>query len=370
MPAGGATRAQPGPSEVPLPLELPAPSPLPGRIRPEAAVPCIEAFDHPEWRFTVDWEGSRALLFAGSGAVRLQDETLADVTLRYPEMQAARRRLGERALVLDGAVVVLDPDGRPDLTSLGLRLALGASGARSLPAVYLANDILYLDGSPTLSWPLDRRLAVLREVLEGCEPIQAPDHVDSRGRALADAASARDLNALLARRGDAPYRPGIASPDRLRVALDQRTTCAVAAVTSAAPGRSRGMVLAELQGARWVIAGWVEAPADRVVSRWVERLAETLGTDAPFLDAPAQGASVRWLRPGITATVVHEGRHADGTLSAPALVAVRDDCDPTWCVRRAAVAPPEVDEARRGFVPTVLLPLPLDEASLLPHVSR
>jgi ATP-dependent DNA ligase len=246
-------------------------------------------------------------------------------------------------------------------------MAAGVISAAHLPAVFLATDLLYLDGRPLLAWPLDRRAATLREVVAGTDRLQVPDHVESRGRALAEAAASRGLTGVLARRGDSPYRPGIASPERLRIAIAGRTTCVVAALTSAAPGRSRGIILAEREHGRTVIAGWVPAPDDRVVSRWLERHAAELRTPASSLDSPPQGASVRWLRPAITATVAHAGRHRDGTLRSPELVALRDDVDPMWCVRRDAAMPPDVAEEPRGFVPTLLLPLPLDEAALAPR---
>jgi bifunctional non-homologous end joining protein LigD len=338
-------------------------------VRPEAAVPCVEAFDHPDWRFSVDWDGSRALLFASGGAVRLQAETLLDVTDRYPELQAAAAALAGRDMVIDGVVGVLDPEGRPDLQALGRRIALGAAAAAQLPAVFLATDLLYLDGRPLLDLPLDRRSATLRDVVVGTDRLQVPDHVESRGRALAEAAASRGLTAILARRADAPYRPGIASPERMRIAIEGRTTCAVAALTAAAPGRSRGIILAEREQGRTVIAGWVPAPDDRLASRWLERQAAALRTPAPSLDSPPQGDSIRWLRPAITATVAHSGRHRDGTLRNPELVAVRDDVDPMWCLRRDPAMPPELAEQRRGFVPTLLLPLPLEEAALVPRTT-
>jgi len=352
-----------------LPLTLPAPSPLPGRVRPEAAVPCVEAFDHAGWRFSVDWEGSRALLFATGGQVRLQAETLQDVTDHYPELQAAGAALAGRDVVIDGVIGVLDPEGRPDLEALGRRMAVGVAASTHLPAVFLATDLLYLDGRSLLAWPLDRRAATLREVFSGTDRLQVPDHVEARGRALAEAAASRGLTAILARRGDAPYRPGIASPDRLRVAIAGQITCVVAALTTAAPGRSRGLILAEREHGRAVIAGWVPAPEDRSVSRWLDRLAAGLRSQVPALDSPPQGESVRWLRPAITATVAHTGRHRDGTLRNPELIAIRDDVDPMWCVRRDPAMPPDLAEDSRGFVPTLLLPLPLDEAALVPRTT-
>ena len=354
-----------------LPLSLPVPGPFPGPVAPEAAVPCEEPFDHPGWRFSIDWDGSRALLFGSiNGSVRLQGETLEDITHRFPELEAVAELLGGRSAVLDGVVGVLDPQGRPDLTLLGRRLALGPAGRMKLPAVYLATDLLHLDGVPTLSWSLDARLEALNALVGGSDLVQVPDHVESRGRALAEAAGARGLAGLIARRNDAPYQPGVFSRERLRIPLVERATCVVAALTMAAPGRSRGFVLAEHDRGRLAIAAWVPAPTDRTISAWVERRAEDLSTPAPALAAPPQGESIRWLRPALTATVSHNGRHRDGTLREQELIAVRDDCNPLLCVRRDPVPAPLMPGVQRGFTPTVLVPLPMDDALQLPHLLR
>jgi len=72
-------------------------------------VPCVDAFDDPDFRFSIDWDGARTLLFASPGAIRLQSETLADVSDRYPEIVIAAEPLAPRTVVLDGVVAVLDP---------------------------------------------------------------------------------------------------------------------------------------------------------------------------------------------------------------------------------------------------------------------
>lgn len=162
MPPTAARRTRPAVEDAALPLSLPIPPALPGRVLPEFSVPCVGAFDDPDFRFSIDWDGTRTLLFASPGVIRLQSETLADVSDRYPEIVAAAQPLANRAAVLDGVVAVLDPSGCPDLVALGERMALGATTQQRLPAVYLAIDLLHLDGRGTIGLALDRRLELLR----------------------------------------------------------------------------------------------------------------------------------------------------------------------------------------------------------------
>ena len=75
----------------------------------------------------------------------------------------------------------------------------------------------------------------------------------------------------------------------------------------------------------------------------------------------AAGETVTWLRPGVVATVRHHGRDEAGRLRLPATVALRDDIDPAWCIRRPPVPPPAETPLPSGFRPTVLSTLPFGD---------
>ncbi len=300
--------------------------------------------------------------------MRIQGELPGDLALRFPDVSAPATIRGGRGAVLDGVIAVLDSEGRPDLAGFGRRLAAGGAAAVDLPAVFLCSDVLHLDGRSTIGWPLDRRLDALNELTGATDSLQAPDHVRGRGEALAAAASGRGLAALLARRANAPYRPGVASPDRLRIALANQTTCVVAGVVTLRRGSTR-LILAEHVAGRLTFAGQVDGPRDRLVADWLEQRAANLAVGTTPLDG-VQPVSASWLRPILTATVRHHGRSARGVLVRPTLLAVRDDVDPRWCVQRPAVTGPIEARAGTRFSPTLLMPLPLGDAAVLPRASR
>ncbi len=291
-----------------------------------------------------------------------------DLARRFPDVSAPAAVRGGRGAVLDGVIAVLDREGRPDLAGFGRRLAAGPAAAHELPAVYLGCDLLHLDGRSTLGWSLERRLDTLSELTGPSDALQVPDHVRGRGEALAAAAAGRGLAALLARRASAPYRPGVASPDRLRVALTNQTTCVVAGIVSSRRGGSR-LILGEHVGGRLTFAGHVDGPKDQLVAGWLAQRATELTVSGAPLEG-VQPVNATWLRPALTATVRHQGRSSAGALLRPALLAVRDDVDPRWCVQRPAVAGPMELRAGTRFSPTLLMPLPLDDATMLPRAAR
>jgi bifunctional non-homologous end joining protein LigD len=365
--AAAGQRALPARIEEGLPLQLPAPAPFAGRIRPEEAVPCADAFDSPDWRFSVDWEGVRALLIvAHDGAVRLQAPNGSDLTGRFPELGEAGGFITRRPVLLDGVIAMLDNTGRPDLAGLGMRLLGPPLGRPHPPAVFLATDVLHAGRSSTLGTPLDGRLEALGRLLESGSTVQVPDNVARRGRALAEAASARGLSRMLARRGKAPYRPGVASPDRLCIPLLPRATCVVAGVQATRHSSAGRLVLGEYAAGRFVFAGRVEGPRDRRLDVWLRTQVNRLRASQSAFDADDQLPGTVWLRIALCATVSYTSRDTDGLLREASLIALRDDVDPAWCVRRDAVPPPD-DVRAAAFVPTVLMPLPLDDTLLLPR---
>lgn len=332
---------------------------------------CAGPFDAEGWRFTVDWEGMRVVLrLDGRGGVRLDDWEGRDRSRLFPEVVRAATALGRRPLALEGVVTALRSDGRPDLDALLSRVRRGSGAPGDAVVALLLTDLLWIDGSSTAAWPLDRRHYALGLVVPPHARIQVPGWVADQGRAFADAAAGLGLSAILARRGSAAYRGGMLSPDRLRIALEERCEVVVLGMAAeppraapAAAGDGVAVALAEWTGESWEPAGWATAPLDGEERRWLYRLAEERHAPDPPGDfgEPFPGARVRWLRPGLVATVRHRGRAADGRLRRPVVVALRDDVDPTWCLRRPPVAPPADTPVVRRFLPTVLPSLPLDD---------
>lgn len=341
-----------------LPLTIPPPPALPADGAMEVAVPCSAAFDAEDWRFSVDWDGTRVLLAAGPGGeARLRDERRREIGDRFPEVLAeVGAALCGHTAVLDGVVTVLDRGGRPDLEALSRRRA----GEPGVAAVLIATDLLHLDGGTLLQRPFAERLSALEDAVEGQPHLQVPEWVSGEGTALAEAATGQGLPALLARHAGAAYAAGVASPQRLRIALHDRADTVVTGVV-----RRRGAVVALLLGeqhrGRLSDAGSVAVRLPNSVAGWLEeRLDELAAPTAACRCAVAPEGEIRWLVPELVATVRHAGRLAGGQLRRPELVALRDDRDPAWCVRRDPVPPPVSEEVRRGFRPTVLHTLPFE----------
>src|SRR6185369_18092374 len=113
-------------------------------------------------------------------------------------------RIDARSAVLDGEIVVVDAAGRLDRDEMARRL-MGEAGR---PMSYLAFDLLDLDGRSLLNLPLDKRRALLRQVLRPGDEVVAVPAIAGEGRALYEAVSGQGLLGIRARQRASPYLPG------------------------------------------------------------------------------------------------------------------------------------------------------------------
>ncbi len=206
---------------------------IPPDIEPMLAVHGSLPADQTQYTFEYKWDGVRVLSYFGAGGYRLVARSGTDVTARYPELADLAKAVDDRGAVLDGEIVSFDDNGRPDFGRLQQRMHLNdarsiARLSQSEPVFYVLFDILFADGKSLLDQPYTRRRAILEELtLIGSHWQVTPAHV-GEGTAMLAAARQNQLEGLVAKRLDSPYRPGKRSDDWLKIKIIQRQEFVVA----------------------------------------------------------------------------------------------------------------------------------------------
>ncbi len=205
------------------PPEDPDRQPFPTALEPMLATPGSLPDDDADYGFEVLWDGVRALAYSEGGRARFQAEGDDDVTPRYPELRAVGSTLGVTQVVLDGEIVAPGDDGRPDRQRLQWRRTAAASGAsvrraaERAPVAYMAYDLLFLDGHPTVERPYAERRRLLEGLaLDGPAWKSPTSHVGD-GAALLGLGRSQGLAGVVAKRLQSRYRPGLRSPDWIEV---------------------------------------------------------------------------------------------------------------------------------------------------------
>lgn len=148
-----------------------------------------DAFDHPDYLYELKYDGFRALADIRDGQTRLISRRGNVYRLFDPLRAALAETFGKRDVLLDGEIVVLDAEGRPQFYDL-LR--------RRGTACFVAFDILSIGGEDLRARPLIERKAELARIVPENGPVLFARHVD-RGIDLFRAVCERDLEGIVAK---------------------------------------------------------------------------------------------------------------------------------------------------------------------------
>ena len=166
------------------------------------------------WQFEPKWDGFRTLVFRDGDEVLLQSRDEKPMNRYFPELVAPLSEALPERCVIDGEIVIVGPDGL-DFEALLLRIHPAASRVKLLaeqsPASFVAWDLLALGDEDLRAAPLADRRRRLEGILTRTVPSVRLSPA-TRDRALAEDWFQRfegaGLDGVMAKRLDAPYRPG------------------------------------------------------------------------------------------------------------------------------------------------------------------
>lgn len=301
-------------------------APLPPHVDPMLAR-IGKAFDSDRHLFEVKWDGTRAITFVEGGRVRGHNRRRRDVVPRYPELEALRA--AEDGLVLDGELVVLGSDGRPEFRGMLRReQARDEARARRLaaerPATYVVFDLLYRRGEALLRAPLVERRGQLEEVVAalGDPRVVVSQGVVGAGLAFFEEIRRLEIEGMVAKDLESAYRPGQRTDAWLKVKPIKHLQCAVVGYQQREDGGLKSLIVAAPIDGRLACVGRVGSGIDaEMEARLLAELASR-SRPAPLIDCGMEG---RWVEPGLYCTVAYLEQNASGHLRAPVFHGLIDD---------------------------------------------
>ncbi len=211
-------------------------------------------------------DGIRVQVHRDQEVVRIFTRSLDDITDRLPEVAAAVKALTHSRLVLDGEVLALRPDGRPEVfqTVAGQALsgADGSGAAGASPAAVLQPfffDLLHVDGADLLDAPLRERVATMRALLPPALLVPRTEAADAETvtQVFAEAVG-RGYEGVVVKNLDAPYAAGRRNSAWVKV-KPRHTLDLIVTAVEWGYGRRQGWLsnlhLAARQGEKLVMLG-------------------------------------------------------------------------------------------------------------------
>jgi bifunctional non-homologous end joining protein LigD len=203
-----------------LSLELdasgdPSMSPLPSRLPFAVATDGGVPFDDAARFFEPWWPGAQAYLRREGGTLELRTEHFSDPFTAFPELADGIGPLSADGLIIEGTLLALDADGRPDAQLL--RRRLDGDDQEPGQGAFVASDLIYLEGAPLARQPYLERRRQLSAIVTDSDHCVVGRGLAAEGSMLARAVVSLGLSAISARRLDAPWRAGRAGDAWLRL---------------------------------------------------------------------------------------------------------------------------------------------------------
>jgi bifunctional non-homologous end joining protein LigD len=296
--------------------------PMPKAVQPMLATVAREPFDHPDWIYEVKWDGYRAVAEIRESGVSLYSRNLISFNKKFFPVVEALRKF-EFDAVLDGEIVVVDDQGRPDFQKLQ---HYQDSGSDHL--LYYVFDLLYFNGHDLTSLPLLRRKELLKKILPSSPRIKFSDHVVKEGVLFYNVVKEKGLEGIIAKHSQSAYESGKRSRQWLKVKTQQTQEGVIAGFTE--PGGSRkyfgALVLGAFEGDELRYIGHSGGGfTEKQLKEIREKLDPLIQEECPFPVEPGTNAPVTWVKPELVCELGLSGWTEDGVMRQPVFLRLRED---------------------------------------------
>lgn len=337
---GSGTTARPAPSSRQAPGgRSPA---KPSSLNSSGELPWIEPMlaklvNRPpagDWLYEMKFDGYRCLAHKEGKLVRLHSRTQHDLTPAFPEVAEALSRLRTRRVLLDGEIVALDADGRPSFQQLQALTTSGEAAA----FYYYVFDLLHWNGKSLLQWPLEKRRAKLKALLDDEEDrLRYSASLGSEAAPLLSLAKTHQLEGVVGKRIGSRYEPGRRSGAWIKLKLVLEQEFVIGGYTEPQGRREAfgAIHVGYYEQGRLHYAGKVGTGFGvEGLGQLAKRFARLSRATCPFHDLPAaEERQSHWIRPTLVAQVRFAEWTRDGRLRQPVFVGLREDCPARSVVR-------------------------------------
>jgi bifunctional non-homologous end joining protein LigD len=295
---------------------------FPHGIRPMLSTLIKAPFQDKNFLFEVKWDGYRVLAYKKKDKVTLQSRSGLNYTKYYKVVEDELKNL-EYDVVLDGEIVVLNKEGKPDFDAL-------QKYDGTEPLAYYVFDILWCNGSNLMDLPLTDRKEFLSAILPPGEIIKYSDHFED-GLDLFDLIKKQEMEGIVAKRKSSKYLPGARTKDWLKIPTENRQEFVIGGWTESKSGSAfRSLLFGYYENKNLVFQGHAghgfKEKEKHAILAMLKKLEKS---KSPFSNDVDAETRVHWVKPKLVANIKFATKTRSGKIRKPAIfLGFRTDKEP------------------------------------------
>lgn len=303
----------------------------------------------PNWIHEIKFDGYRAQAHKGDGRVTVFSRKGYNWTDRFGSIGEFVDGLPVQSVILDGEVVFIGRNGKPDFQ--GLRGALGRKTER---LHFYAFDLLLLDGEDWRPRPLLERKRRLQSLLrQAPQQLQYVEHMQGDSRLIVEHACKLGLEGIVSKDVHSPYKSGRQEAWRKSKCelTDNFPIVAFVEKLGARPRRIASLYVGRREGDKLLYAGKVQSGYSLEAAREVREALDPYIRRQTPLSQPIVKPKATWVEPVVDAEVAYSSTTDAGLLREAVFKGLREDLAAPAASPSRIAAPRIVSSTQNKGVP-------------------
>jgi len=293
-------------------------------VKPMLASPGTTIFNDKNWIYELKYDGYRALANINDGEVHLYTRNGISLNEKFRYIHDELKTL-EHTAILDGEIVILNPDGLPQFNALQNYNEASTKGL----LMYYVFDLLHLNGHDTVDLPLTDRKQLLKELLPETSHIQYCDHVEAMGITVYNQAVEMGMEGVIAKKAASTYDINLRSPNWLKFKKIENTEAIICGYTLSEKKSRKfaSLILGMVEAGQLTYVGTCGSGFSEKQIAVMSHKFEVLQTEKPVFEIGKhlKGRKAVWLIPKLICEVKFAEWTPSKVMRHPVFLRLRED---------------------------------------------